>query len=158
MKTLSLPGEYVNFPAVSCKTDQLSVQQLAFSDEGAGKARLRRKNGLNMACTYSPKDKLMNEDYISWAAFHSSLELNPPNPPAIIALLPLFYEKAATLYMVKHGMDVVQSITSHINPGQIPVIALDKPLFALAKCVGQRHMGRKIALPCLGNYRTLENI
>ena len=37
------------------------------------------------------KDKLMNEDYISWAAFHASLELNPPNPPAIIALLPLFY-------------------------------------------------------------------
>ena len=33
----------------------------------------------------------MNEDYISSAAFHASLELNPPNPPAIIALLPLFY-------------------------------------------------------------------
>ena len=58
--TLSLPGEYVNVPAVSCKTDQLSVPQLAFSNEGAsvldaGKAG---GNGLNMACTYSPRTNL----------------------------------------------------------------------------------------------------
>ena len=32
LKKLSLPGEYVDVPAVSCKTDQLSVQQLVFSD------------------------------------------------------------------------------------------------------------------------------
>ena len=60
LKTLSLPGEYVNVPAVFCKTDQLSVPQLAFSDEGAGvlDAGKAGGNGLNMACTYSPKINL----------------------------------------------------------------------------------------------------
>ena len=74
----------------------------------------------------------MKEDYISWAAFHASLEFNPPDPPAVIALLPLFCEKTATLSMVKHGMDVVQT---YLNPGQIPVMAFDQPRFALAKFV-----------------------
>lgn len=35
-KFFSLPGKYVNVPAVSCKTDQLFVPQLAFGDEAAG--------------------------------------------------------------------------------------------------------------------------
>ena len=92
LKKLSLPGEYVNVPAVSCKTDQLSVQQLAFSVEGAGvlDAGKAGGNGFEHCMHLLTKDKLMNEDYISWAAFHASLELNPPNPPAIIALLQLF--------------------------------------------------------------------
>ena len=74
----------------------------------------------------------MKEDYISWAAFHASPEFNPPDSPAVIALLPLFCEKAATLSMVKHGMDVVQT---YLNPGQIPVMAFDQSRFALAKFV-----------------------
>ena len=43
LKKLSLPGEYVNVPAVSCKTDQLSVQQLA----------------LVMKCTFISDDDLV---------------------------------------------------------------------------------------------------
>ena len=35
-RKFSLPGEYVNVPAVLCKTDQLSVPQLAFGDEAGG--------------------------------------------------------------------------------------------------------------------------
>ena len=40
---------------------------------------------------------------------------NAVNPSALIALLPLFYEKAATLAMVKHGMDIQKKITDHLN-------------------------------------------
>ena len=59
----------------------------------------------------------MKGDYISWAAYHASLESNPQDPSAISALLPLFYEKAATLSMVKHGMDVNYNISqSRTNP------------------------------------------
>ena len=64
------------------------------------------------------KDTLKRVDYISWAAFHASLQNNPVNPSALIALLPLFYEKAATLAMIKHGMDIHKKITDHLNPGQ----------------------------------------
>jgi len=50
-------------------------------------------------------------------------------------MLPLFYEKSATPAMIKHGVDVVKQATNVFNPGQIPVITFDEPLFALAKLV-----------------------
>ncbi len=77
----------------------------------------------------------MKGDYSSWEAYHASLDTNALDYPALIALLPLFHEKAATLSMVKHGMNVLKSITAHLNPGQIPIMAFDQPLFALAKFV-----------------------
>ena len=40
--------------------------------------------------------------------------------------------------MIKHGMDIQQQITSHLNPGQIPITTFDQPLFALAKTVQWR--------------------
>ena len=49
--------------------------------------------------------------------------------------MPVFYEKAATAAMVKHGMTVQQKATQFLNTGQIPVTAFDAPLFALAKLV-----------------------
>ena len=49
--------------------------------------------------------------------------------------MPLFYEKAATAAMVKHGMAVQHRATEFLNPGQIPVTAFDAPLYALAKQV-----------------------
>ena len=128
-RKLSLPDEYVNVPAVSCKTDQLSIPQLACGDGAASLLEVQHSIQL------LKKDILTKEDYISWDAYHASLDSNPLDPPAVISLLPLFYEKAATLSMVKHGMDVLQSITTHLNPGQIPVMAFDQPLFTLAKFV-----------------------
>ena len=49
--------------------------------------------------------------------------------------MPLFYEKAASVVMVKHGMSVQREAVYYLNPGQIPVTAFDAPLFALAKFV-----------------------
>lgn len=37
--------------------------------------------------------------------------------------------------MMKHGMDLVASITSFLNAGQIPVLCVDQPLFATAKLI-----------------------
>jgi len=47
------------------------------------------------------------------------------------ALLPLFLESAHTVAMIKHSMDVVRNAVEHLNPGQIPVLTFDQPLFAL---------------------------
>ena len=51
--------------------------------------------------------------------------------------MPLFYENAATASMIKHGMVVHRTIyaTQIQNPGQIPVMAVDATLYALAKLV-----------------------
>ena len=35
--------------------------------------------------------------------------------------------------MIKHSMTVVQATVQHLKPGQVPVLAADQPLFALAK-------------------------
>ncbi|KAJ7394529.1 SUMO1 sentrin specific peptidase 1 [Desmophyllum pertusum] len=35
--------------------------------------------------------------------------------------------------MIKHGMNALKQATTFLNPGQVPVIAFDQPLFALAK-------------------------
>ena len=50
-------------------------------------------------------------------------------------LSPLFPEKATSLSMVKHSMGVIKSVTDYLNPEQVPVMAVNQPLFALAKYV-----------------------
>jgi len=61
--------------------------------------------------------------------------LQSSTPPALTALLPLFYEKADTLAMVKHGMDLLKRAITFLNPHQLPVITVDQPLSALPKMV-----------------------
>ena len=81
------------------------------------------------------KNKFENGDNISWAAFHAAAQTDPVNPISVIALLPLFPEKSATIAMIKHGMEYLRKITNYLNPGQTPVMAFDQSLFALAKYV-----------------------
>jgi len=35
--------------------------------------------------------------------------------------------------MIQHSITIVQAAVQHINPGEVPVLAADQPLFALAK-------------------------
>ena len=75
-----------------------------------------------------------SSDTVTWAAYHASTQMEADST-ALTALLPLFYEKAATPAMVKHGMDVLRQAITFLNPNQVPIIAVDQPLFALAKMV-----------------------
>ena len=79
------------------------------------------------------KEKLDQHEYVSWAGFHASRQQQEPHAVALNALMPLFYENAHTVAMVKHGMGVIKKAIHHVNPGQIPVMAVDQPLYALAK-------------------------
>ena len=56
-------------------------------------------------------------------------------PTATSCLLPLFQEDAATVAMIKHSLDIIKKLTDITNPGQSPVVAVDQPLFAIAKNV-----------------------
>lgn len=98
-----------------------------------GKAQ--EKEWLEQSMEILEKDEIATDDKITWAAHHSAKQSVSGDPPVISALLPLFYEKAATPAMIKHGMDVLKRAIHFLNPNQIPVIALDQPLFALAKMV-----------------------
>ena len=79
------------------------------------------------------KEDLDKDDAISWAAYRASKTSPSTYEPAVIALLPMFLENAHSLGMILHAMNVVQSVVCHVNNAQTPVIAVDQPLFALAK-------------------------
>lgn len=135
---LYLPESYTNVPAVSCKTDQIAVSKcpcdLSSSESTIEAAQSGEAEWTEHALHLLCKESLEKGDNISWAAFHASL--SPTRDDLVInAMLPLFHEKAATIAMIKHGMDVQLSIVNHLNPGQIAVMAFDQPLFALAKFV-----------------------
>ena len=80
------------------------------------------------------QETISSNDAVTWTAYHASTQIEE-DQPALTALLPLFYEKAATPAMVKHGMDVLKQAITFLNPDQIPIIAVDQPLFALARMV-----------------------
>ena len=52
---------------------------------------------------------------------------------AISSLLPLFPDKSKSVAMIHHAVNMIRRAVTHINPGQVPVIALDQPLYAVAK-------------------------
>ncbi len=71
---------------------------------------------------------------VSWSAFHSHQpSCTPPTSTVISVLLPLFPDQAKSVAMIKHAMDVIKLSVNHLNPGQVPVIALDQPLYAVVK-------------------------
>ena len=63
---------------------------------------------------------------VTWAGFNANL-LNEDTikPKAVIGVLPLFPDKAASVPMVKHAMNIGKRVTEFLNPGQTPVIGTD---------------------------------
>ena len=66
---------------------------------------------------------------MSWSAYHASLQ--PTN--GVTSLLPLFYDQAHSVAMIRHSMNVVKKAVDILSPGQVPVITVDQPLFTIAK-------------------------
>ena len=78
-------------------------------------------------------EKSTMDGWISWSAYHADAHQAVIPPAAITALLPLFLDNAHSVAMIRHSMDIVKAAVQHVNPGQIPVLAADQPLYALAK-------------------------
>lgn len=81
------------------------------------------------------ENNLGKGNYVSWSGYPASLIDSSKESPAITNLLQMFNEKAASVSMVKHGMDVLRNLTSFLNPGQVPVLTADQPLYAISKYV-----------------------
>ena len=110
-----------------------SIVQISGHLEGA---KNQEKCWLERAVELMKRDTLEKGDTVAWASYHASNQNVTDNfHLALTQLMPLFYEKAATAAMVKHGMVVQRRATEFLNPGQIPVTAFDAPLYALAKQV-----------------------
>ena len=129
----SLSVSYACVPSVALKiTDVVVPQCPVFPVERClDVAKSKKCNWLQHALQLLQTENLTSGDNITWAAYHAAMQ--PPMEDPLCTLL--LYEKAATPAMIKHGMDVIRQAIQFFNPGQIPVITFDQPLFALAKFV-----------------------
>ena len=133
----ALPESYTNVPPVSLPanaaptiTDDQVIPTSADMDEDQMQIPWFDKVTTALAIESEPDLVDMN---VSWSAHFANSQVSVPKPPAIISLLPLFRDGAHSPAMVKHGMNVIQQITVRVNPGQIPVLTVDQPLYAIAK-------------------------
>ena len=139
-KNHQLPDDYTIVPAVVLTKASVAVPkppngivEISGNLEGA---KNQEKYWLEHAAKLIQRDTLEKDDTVAWASYHASNQDITDNPHLTLTqLMPLFYEKAATAAMVKHGMTVQHRATEFLNPGQIPVTAFDAPLYALAKQV-----------------------
>ena len=78
---------------------------------------------------------LDGSEMISWAAYHASHQavMLEDSDVALTSLLPLFHEQAKSVAMIRHSMDIVKTVVEMLNPGQVPVITFDQPLYTFAK-------------------------
>ena len=135
-----LLDSFTTVPAVALKTATICVPETfcnSTSFEGhIAEARLKENKWHShaMPTRLMEKDNLDQTDAVVWSAYHASTHSSVVDTHVTLTqLLPLFYEKAATAAMMKHGMNMLRQATQFLNPDQTPIIALDAPLYALAK-------------------------
>ena len=135
----SLPYCYACVPAIVLATSAVAIPSSFDPDTEPSQACLDEATAKEAGWFHHAmslvKKEMLSKNVIGWAAYHASRQPPIVDPPALCAMLPLFYEKSATPAMVKHGMDVQKQAIEYLNPGQIPVTIFDLPLFALAKFV-----------------------
>ena len=88
---------------------------------------------LNAVVNALKKGNLSKNEWVSWSAYHASIQTTEIPPADINALLPSFIENAHSVAMIKQSMGIVKTSVQYLNPGPIPVLAADKLLFALSK-------------------------
>ena len=129
-----LPDNYTVVPAVTFNQDKIEVpkppNEIDAVEGHLEGAQAQERCWLEHSIKLIEKANMDEGDIIAWPAYHASLR-HPSDDiqPALTQLLPLFNEKAATASMIKHGMDMLKKATQFLNPGQIPVIALDALLY-----------------------------
>ena len=135
-----LPDNYTVVPAVTFNKDKIEVpkppNEIDAVEGHLEGAQAHERCWLEHSIKLIEKANMDEGDIIAWPAYHASLR-HPSDDiqPALTQLLPLFNEKAATASIIKHGMDMLKKATQFLNPGQIPVIALDALLYTLVKYV-----------------------
>ena len=136
-KMSSLPEFYTCIPPVTMKTPKSPVPKINTPfkpDEHILLYDLQNeKRWLQTVFEHVSCDQDDQCLQISWSAFHASLQSHCRRPPAITTLMPLFDEYSQSFEMIKHSMSLISAATDRLNPGQTPVIAMDQPLFTIAK-------------------------
>jgi hypothetical protein len=128
-----LPTEYTHVPPLTpLRKDLTCPSKEILPHPESASSPVQSSPWLNFV-----NDKLNNgsnqQDFCTWAAYHSQRTLTPPKPPAITSMLPLFEENVNSPAMLNHGIGQIVKTTDHVNPGQTPVITMDQPVYASSK-------------------------
>ena len=71
---------------------------------------------------------------VTYSGFFShSQQPEDIKPRSTVGVFPIFFEKAASMAMQKHAILMAKKAIEFVNPGQVPVIVGDCPLYALQK-------------------------
>eukprot|EP00058_Branchiostoma_floridae_P021206 XP_002606696.1 hypothetical protein BRAFLDRAFT_72537 [Branchiostoma floridae] len=95
--------------------------------------------GPQLALEYAWLEKVSVEEEtdgavnLTWSAHHASQKRSPKVEVSVTSLLPLFRDPAHSVATIRHVMDKVMETVTFLNPGQIPVMTADQPIYALAK-------------------------
>lgn len=73
------------------------------------------ENSTNVICN---QERLKDEEVVSWGAFHSRDLSSSPSASAISALSPLFPDKAKSIAMIRHSIDIIKLSVNHLNPAK----------------------------------------
>ena len=134
-KIATLPSYYTDLPPLTLPSNDINVPETAAQFEPSDHRNLvpEEKEWLEHTRQTLTKTELGKDDTVSWAAYHASQSSLSNNQPAIISLLPMFAENSHSPAMIAHAIKVIAASTKHVNPSKTPVLAVDQPLFALAK-------------------------
>ena len=84
------------------------------------------------------RSKLSSSDTssLSWAAFHSAQQRDDAvKEPWINVIMPILPDEAHTPAIARHGFKIAKSLCDHLNPGYIPVLTVDQPIYTNAKFI-----------------------
>ena len=117
-------------PAVALNTTSVPVPACNITalqrNVGLDGAREREGRWASHALAQLNKDEVLLRT-ITLAAYHSVISRK--------RTFCLLYEKEDIPAMIKFGMDVINQVTTFLNLGQVPIITVDQPMFALAKVI-----------------------
>ena len=136
-KVAQLPAHFLEVPPAVLRESEPYAPQTGGRIKShafvSGHGNERERDWLENIKELLCKEELTKDDAVSWAAYRASQVSVSSHEPAVISLLPLFVENAHSTAMILHAMNVIRSAVKYVNPVQVPVIAFDQPLFALAK-------------------------
>ena len=131
--------------------DEMEWLQSVYSDIEGKKVRTKpdqtKNNEPSREVSNTESNLTIASKKISWSSYHASNQRIDQNArPAITSLLPLLPDEAKSPAIIIHTMNISKNCIQRLNPGQTPVIAMDQPLFAVAKQIQwhwSEHYGEK---------------
>ena len=85
---------------------------------------------LEKVCVIEEVDGALN---VTWSVHHASKKRSALFEVSITALLPLLRDQAHSVATIKHVMGKISDTVAFLNPGQVPFIDADQPIYAVAK-------------------------